>query len=58
MDDTQIKEFLNKRNIEPTMHDQVRALVGGRPLLLSAVCEDLNAGVPFESMFFFFFFSS
>ncbi|KAI9342264.1 hypothetical protein BDR26DRAFT_1006738 [Obelidium mucronatum] len=48
LDDVQIKEFLSKRKIEPSIQDQVRDLVGGRVLLLSKVCEELNAGIPFE----------
>jgi hypothetical protein len=54
LDDKQIKEFLSKRKIDSeVIQDQVRALVGGRALLLSKVCKKLNAGVPFESMFYF-----
>ncbi|ORY50003.1 hypothetical protein BCR33DRAFT_713596 [Rhizoclosmatium globosum] len=48
LDDSQIKDFLNKRKVDPAIHDQVRDLVGGRVLLLSIVCEELNAGTPFE----------
>jgi hypothetical protein len=50
LDDEQIKEFLDKRNIDPAIQDKVRNLVGGRVLLLSRVCKDLNAGIQFESM--------